>query len=955
MATQEITFGLRIDPAVATAEMRRFTASVQANLQSVTATEKQQAATAVSLQRQRSAAIIAQWKQEEREAARSAQSRLREESRALRQKIAEEQRASREVARIVAETARQAVAQERLREQAAKRLADAQIREAKRAARELEKSVAQGRGGSGGVDFGALAGRVPIIGNLASEFTAVQSATAGAGAGVAAFAGAAATAAAGALALAGGVVAVGKGLFDLTKQTAEFEGKFFDLSQQVGVAVETLSALDVAAQRTGGGGIETVIASLGIFQRQLENAHDPTSEEAKLLARLGVTSLETEAALRQAAKGLFNLGEGAEQTDAVLQLFGRSGRFMNAILKESKGDLDQAAKGMTGMLVTREAAAAADLFNDTLGDTNRLLAGIARTLVSETIPIFTVFLQDINKALTGNANNWRGWAEVVEAEVAGVIATVKSLTQLVASRGTLDFGVLFEANLKGIIDQARKVRAQILTESQMEFAQRLLAMANAGRPGDRPGADKAASAAESRANKAIQLQQQLLEELTRSHRAALERERDLDLQSIEEWEAESIKIWTDREAAQKNIFEQEIANVQRFVKDREGQELAIREIELKALKFQAEVLEGRQKIDDEVRRRRDQAELELNRQLAAIRETARQGELQRIEDALERQEVSEEHAAVRRLAILKDAQEERTLLIDLELKQISTSAARKIQLDNEKLQSEQRYTDEFKRLTQERIDALLKEGAQKVPAPGGRVSETTLQDFIDKQTGGAVPPVPLDALIQQALEAQGVFAGLVIAIADSLGAGAQAAIAIAETMGVAFSGVAQAVGEAVRAFVLFGSAQGGFRKFAAEVIASIAQMAVVQALWEAAQGLAMLALTWFTGNPKYAQSAGAHFAAAAAYGLIAGVAVPLGRAVAGNTFQQQGGGGGLGGGRDGSPQPLQTITQDRNRPQQVVIILRSDLGQLDKVITASVVRNIGDGGEIREAIQTDGR
>jgi hypothetical protein len=101
---------------------------------------------------------------------------------------------------------------------------------------------------------------------------------------------------------------------------------------------------------------------------------------------------------------------------------------------------------------------------------------------------------------------------------------------------------------------------------------------------------------------------------------------------------------------------------------------------------------------------------------------------------------------------------------------------------------------------------------------------------------------------------------------------------------------------------LFGSVGGSFRKVAAEVIASIAQMAVVQALFELAQGLAMLALTWFTGNPKYAKSAGDHFASAAMFGLIAGVAVPLGRVTAGDSFKNETAGGAGGGSGGGSAQ-----------------------------------------------------
>jgi hypothetical protein len=64
-------------------------------------------------------------------------------------------------------------------------------------------------------------------------------------------------------------------------------------------------------------------------------------------------------------------------------------------------------------------------------------------------------------------------------------------------------------------------------------------------------------------------------------------------------------------------------------------------------------------------------------------------------------------------------------------------------------------------------------------------------------------------------------------------------------------------------------------------------MAIVQALFELAQGFAMMALTWFTGNPKYAKSAGDHFIAAAAFGMIGGVAAVAGRFAAGNEFKKE--------------------------------------------------------------------
>jgi hypothetical protein len=85
------------------------------------------------------------------------------------------------------------------------------------------------------------------------------------------------------------------------------------------------------------------------------------------------------------------------------------------------------------------------------------------------------------------------------------------------------------------------------------------------------------------------------------------------------------------------------------------------------------------------------------------------------------------------------------------------------------------------------------------------------------------------------------------------------------------------------------------RKAAKEAVASIAEQAGVQAVWEAAQGFAMLALNFFIPNPRYVASAEAHFTASAIYGGIAGVA-----AAASAGMGRGGGGGGGGSAREAS-------------------------------------------------------
>lgn len=896
------------------------------------------------------------------ETSRAEQRRVAETIKAANQRLREEQRAAKEVARILAETARQAEAQERVRERAAKQLADARIREGKRAAKELEKSLASGGTGFSGNDItgsvSSIANGIPVLRNFTSQFSSLSAEATGATSVVAGVAGAIGIMVAGAAVGIGILAKLGNEIFDLTKKTAVFQGKFFDLSQQVGISVETLSVLNVMAERTGGN-IDTVSGSMAIFQKHLENAHDPTTEEAKLLKELGVTSLDTETALRQTLKGLFDLGEGSKQTDAALVLFGRSGRFVNAILKESKGNIDEAAKSMGLMLVSREAAAAADLFNDSLGDLNRTLFGINALLVGSSIPAFTVFFQDLNKGLTGNADDWSFWASVIEAEVAGVLGTLQGFLTFVKSGFTIDLGIAIDSSIKSLLDRSEKLRNKTKFESDLDKVQRVTQGVLAGRPGDRPDADKANTDAQQRAAKSIALQQRALEESTRVHRETLERERDKDLKSIDEWEKESRQALEDHKKAQEKIFDDEARNVHKFVKGEEDQNLALREIAAKRTKLLNDLVLALQKLADDAQKKRDQALLSLDAQLLKTRDAQRAAELQDIKADLDQGIIAESGAILRRQALLTQEFEDRNVHRKLELEQLSTSAERKIQLDNEKIESEINYTKDFKRLTQERIAAMVEEGKTLTPSPAGGRRVPEGHDTIPINIG-TPPEQSLNALIGLATQAGGVFAGLGTILSDTFNLGTSGAAAFGDVLASTFGRVAQAVGSAVEAFILFGKVEGGFKKFAVEVISTIAQMAIVQAVWEGAQGLAMLALTWFTGNPKYAKSAGAHFAAAAAYGLIGGVAAGVGRAVAGNSFNQSGGGGTSGGGGSTGGGSAQSTTQpktqefDRNvRNQQaltnVVITIKRDPGS----IVEAVVMDARSGGPMRQLIQSE--
>lgn len=208
---------------------------------------------------------------------------------------------------------------------------------------------------------------IPQLARADAEMAALTASTAEAGAGFAAMAGPIGIALIALAAVIASVTLAEKKMFDLAEASAKVEGRFVDLSQQTGLSTELLSAFDVIASTTGSN-LDGLAQSFVIFQRHLEDAQDPMSTSAGLFGELGIQTTDTETALRQTFTVLARMPEGFRQTALAQELFGRSGKSILAIIKETNGNLDEAIKRFRelGLIVSEEDARAADRFNDEL-------------------------------------------------------------------------------------------------------------------------------------------------------------------------------------------------------------------------------------------------------------------------------------------------------------------------------------------------------------------------------------------------------------------------------------------------------------------------------------------------------------------------------------------------------------------------------------------------------------
>lgn len=247
-------------------------------------------------------------------------------------------------------------------------------------------------------------------------------------------------------ALAAGAVVAAKEVFELAKTAADFQGKLFDLSQQTGVSVETLAALEAEARKTGGS-IESVAQSLGIFQTNLSSAlEDKGSKAAVAFHSLGVEATDTETALRQTIAALAKMPEGFEQTARARDLFGRGAKSFLAIAKETNGDLDkinERLKALGG--VTTEEAKLADEFNDQLVDLDIQLRGLG----TKAIPVILDLLKDLSKFLADN--------RILFVELQGA---VQGLALAIATPIRIAFNA-FKIQLEAVAAVTERIKAAI--------------------------------------------------------------------------------------------------------------------------------------------------------------------------------------------------------------------------------------------------------------------------------------------------------------------------------------------------------------------------------------------------------------------------------------------------------------------------------------------------------------
>lgn len=219
------------------------------------------------------------------------------------------------------------------------------------------------------------------------------------------------------LGLAGGAV------FGLAASTASLGDNVAKTADKLGIGIEALQELRYAAERSGVS-TESFDTALERMVRNLGEASQGTGTAKDALDQLGLSAeeliqLEPEEALGLIADRMGQVGTQAEQAAIAADIFGRSGVGMINMLRGGSRGLRQLRDDArrTGYVLSEKAARDAEVFQDTLLDTQLALKGVKNTVGAELLPVVTRAMRRLGDAVIANREEIQAWSEAFAGNV----------------------------------------------------------------------------------------------------------------------------------------------------------------------------------------------------------------------------------------------------------------------------------------------------------------------------------------------------------------------------------------------------------------------------------------------------------------------------------------------------------------------------------------------------------
>ncbi len=267
-----------------------------------------------------------------------------------------------------------------------------------------------------------------------------------------------------------GVAVSVAGLTAMVKSAIDTGDALDEMSQRVGVSVETLSVWKPAAEQSGVSG-ESFEKGLRKLSTTMLEAATGSEDAARGFSAVGVEFKNQDGTLRATDQVLLDLAErfkampdGAEKTALAVQLFGKSGAELIPFLNQGRDGINELAAEMQalGVQMSSETAAQAGNFNDALDKLKLATTSIGNQIIASLLPA----LNDMAGGMVESAKQ----GGTLRAILDGVVLVLKTLALGAATVGK-SFVALGEAigagvaaaveALKGNTDGAKAIIADL--------------------------------------------------------------------------------------------------------------------------------------------------------------------------------------------------------------------------------------------------------------------------------------------------------------------------------------------------------------------------------------------------------------------------------------------------------------------------------------------------------------
>lgn len=183
-----------------------------------------------------------------------------------------------------------------------------------------------------------------------------------------------------------------KALDGLFGSLSNYGDKLDEMSQRIGISVESLARLDKMAMLCGST-IEEFESAITRMQRSLEQAAQGGAQQTAALQRLGLSisslkSLSPEQQFLTVAKAMGDVSDQAERVALTMTLFGRTGTTLLPFFNEGAEGIQNLEDRISslGGVISSDAAAAFGELNDSLDILKSTMTTTAASMLSTMVP-----------------------------------------------------------------------------------------------------------------------------------------------------------------------------------------------------------------------------------------------------------------------------------------------------------------------------------------------------------------------------------------------------------------------------------------------------------------------------------------------------------------------------------------------------------------------------------------